>query len=307
MNRTLSRVGSFMAVSSIAALAAICTATPAMAATGSGDQPVNAFGQCLVAPSQSTVVNHGELSHLGTTTTPGTDAVTHEETRWKQDIPADDDALWNWLTTLDDASRMALLAHCVSYGVNALYERPNPHSGYGVTQHGLDRRMRDANRLARATGLDMVEAGWRPTVANYLGRVTKSRIVEAVREALGEEKAQLIDHLKKPEMAKEAERLLADAGWLPEPLRSADPDTSTTDASETDGDEALPARADRHRDHVALEFLFVADAGVETFGEDIDERVARRDLQGDTGILGEEGVDQRRQHLGGDDHRHVEP
>jgi ParB family chromosome partitioning protein len=79
-------------------------------------------------------------------------------------------------------------------------------------------------------------------VANYLGRVTKSRIVEAVREALGEEKAQLIDHLKKPEMAREAERLLADTGWLPEPLRSADPDTANTaEASGGDGDEALPA------------------------------------------------------------------
>ncbi len=153
----------------------------------------------------------------------------------------DDDRLWDWIAELDGASRLALLAHCVSYGINALYERPNPYSGNGVSQHGLDRRMRDADRLARATGLDMVEAGWRPTVANYLGRVTKSRIIEAVREALGEQKAQLIDHLKKPEMAKEAERLLADTGWLPEPLRSADPDTSTTDASKADGDEALPA------------------------------------------------------------------
>jgi ParB family chromosome partitioning protein len=161
---------------------------------------------------------------------------------WKADMPLeDDDRLWNWIAGLDDASRLSLLAHCVSYGINALYERPNPHSGYGVTQHGLDRRMRDADRLARATGLDMVEAGWRPTVANYLGRVTKSRIIEAVREALGEEKAQFIDHLKKPEMAREAERLLADTGWLPEPLRPADPDAISTDASETGGDEALPA------------------------------------------------------------------
>jgi ParB family chromosome partitioning protein len=162
---------------------------------------------------------------------------------WKADMPLDDDdRLWDWIAGLDDASRLTLLAHCVSYGINALYERPNPHSGYGVTQHGLDRRMRDADRLARATGLDMVEAGWRPTVANYLGRVTKSRIIEAVREALGEEKAQLIDHLKKPEMAKEAERLLADTGWLPEPLRSADPDATTSvDASGGQGDETLPA------------------------------------------------------------------
>jgi ParB family chromosome partitioning protein len=49
--------------------------------------------------------------------------------------------------------------------------------------------------------------------------VTKSRILEAVREAKGEGAAQLIDHLKKTEMAKEAERLLEDTRWLPEPLR----------------------------------------------------------------------------------------
>ena len=170
-------------------------------------------------------------------------AVEAREEAWNADMPLDDDGrLWDWIAGLDDASRLALLAHCVSYGINALYERPNPYGGNGVSQHGLDRRMREADRLARATGLDMVEAGWRPTVANYLGRVTKSRIVDAVREALGDEKAQLIDHLKKADMAKEAERLLADTGWLPEPLRSADPDATTAaDASNGDGDGDLPA------------------------------------------------------------------
>ena len=65
----------------------------------------------------------------------------------------------------------------------------------------------------------MVAAGGKPTVDTYLGRVTKPRILEAVREAKGERSAQLIDHLKKGDMATEAERLLAGAGWLPEPLR----------------------------------------------------------------------------------------
>ena len=68
----------------------------------------------------------------------------------------------------------------------------------------------------------MVQAGWRPTVDNYLGRVTKPRILDAVREAKGEPSAQLIDHLKKGDMAKEAERLLDGSGWLPEPLRLVD-------------------------------------------------------------------------------------
>jgi hypothetical protein len=65
----------------------------------------------------------------------------------------------------------------------------------------------------------MAEAGWTPTVDNYLGRVTKPRIIEAVREAKGDATAMLIEHLKKGDMAREAERLLKGTGWLPEPLR----------------------------------------------------------------------------------------
>ena len=170
-------------------------------------------------------------------------AVHERHEAWASDIPAEDDALWDWLVTLDDASRMALLAHCVSYGVNALYEKPNPYGGNGVSQHGLDMRLGQADRLARATGLDMVDVGWRPTVGNYLGRVTKPRIRQAVREGAGEQAAQLIDHLKKGDMAKEAERLLADTGWLPEPLRLVDdadaPATEVQTGSEDDG-AALP-------------------------------------------------------------------
>ena len=149
-------------------------------------------------------------------------AIAERHERWGDHIPADDAALWDWLTDLDDGSRMELLAHCVSYGVNALYEKPNPYSGTGVSQHGLDIRLSQADRLARSTGLDMVAVGWRPTVENYLGRVTKPRILEAVREGAGDRAADLIGHLKKGDMAKEAERLLAETGWLPEPLRIVD-------------------------------------------------------------------------------------
>jgi len=153
---------------------------------------------------------------------PSARAVHERHEGWAGDIPAEDDALWDWLAALEDTSRMALLAHCVSYGVNALYEKPNPYGGNGVSQHGLDMRLGQADRLARATGLDMVDAGWRPTVGNYLGRVTKPRILQAVHEGAGEQASQLIDHLKKGDMAKEAERLLANTGWLPEPLRLVD-------------------------------------------------------------------------------------
>ena len=161
---------------------------------------------------------------------------------WRGDIPFGDDArLWDWIDGLDDASRLALLAHCVSFGVNALFERPNPYSGNGISQHGLDRRMAEAERLAQATGLDLVEAGWKPTVETYLGRVTKTRILEAVREGAGDRAADLIAHLKKGDMAKEAERLLADTGWLPEPLRPAVDAQAVDGATDQDqGSVALP-------------------------------------------------------------------
>jgi len=158
---------------------------------------------------------------------PSAKAIAARQDDWKADLPSDEDALWDWLHGLDDASRSALLAHCVSYGVNALYEKVDRYGGAGLSQHGLERRMKHADRLARAVGLDMVDAGWRPTVDNYLGRVTKPRILEAVREAKGEQSTQLIDHLKKGDMAREAERLLDGTGWLPEPLRLVDIETAT--------------------------------------------------------------------------------
>ena len=176
-------------------------------------------------------------------------AVAERHEAWKTDLPKDDAALWDWLAALDDSSRAALLAHCVSFGVNALYEKGDRYGGAGVSIHGVQRRLVQADRLARAVGLDMVESGWRPTVDNYLGRVTKPRIIEAVREAKGEQSAQLIDHLKKADMAKEAERLLEGTGWLPEPLRTS----VALTAEEIDGsvavdNEALPAFLSDHEE-----------------------------------------------------------
>ena len=169
-------------------------------------------------------------------------SIAERHAAWEQDIPTgDDQSLWIWIVGLDEASRLALLAHCVSLGINAQHEKPSPYSGYGVTEHGLQCRMAEANRLAQATDLDMFEAGWEATVDNYLGRVTKLRILEAVREAKGEGAAQLIDHLKKGDMAREAARLIAGTGWLPEILRVAGDEEPVSTEAEVAEVADLPA------------------------------------------------------------------
>ena len=140
----------------------------------------------------------------------------HEQ--WAARLPNEPQALWAALAGLAYEEQMTLLAHCVSLGVNALFE---PVKGYDgrISAHGVAQRIMAADALATVVGLDMAEAGWRPTADNYLGRVTKPRIIEAVREAKGDATAVLIEHLKKGDMAREAERLLEGTGWLPEPLR----------------------------------------------------------------------------------------
>ncbi len=155
---------------------------------------------------------------------------------WAETLPHDDQALWDWLDASADEVRAELLAFCVSFGINAIVERPNPY-GAGPTQHGIDCRLKQADRVAQATDLDLVAIGWRPTADTYLNRVPRPRILEAVREGCGERSAQLIDHLKKGDMVLEAERLLADAGWLPEVLRGPE----TADIAAPAGLDALPA------------------------------------------------------------------
>ena len=142
-------------------------------------------------------------------------AIDARQEAWQKRLPKEAGELWEALIALDPESRAALLAHCAGQTVNAVQSQLDRAGG----------RLAHAGQLARALGFDMA-ASWQPTVENYLGRVTKARILAAVTEAKGEPSAQLIDHLKKGDMAKEAERLLAGTGWLPEPLRLAEPEGS---------------------------------------------------------------------------------
>ncbi len=137
-------------------------------------------------------------------------AMTARHQSWAKALPKEAADLWDALAAFDGDSRQALFAHCVSQSVNAMFEAYNRKP----------KALAHADRLAQAVDLDMVAAGWTPTVERYLGRVTKARILAAVRDARGDRAGDRIEHLKKVEMAEQAEELLVGSGWLPEPLRT---------------------------------------------------------------------------------------
>ncbi|MBN9268181.1 MAG: DNA-binding protein, partial [Hyphomicrobium sp.] len=172
------------------------------------------FDTCLEIEAKSILFGHTS----GLADTPAAKAIDARHKAWDAQMPEDSSDLWDMLAELDTDSRQALFAHCVGLTINAV------HQPY-------DRRpkaLRHAGRLASAVTLDMAAAGWKPTVDAFLGRVTKARILDAVREAKGEKAVERMVHLKKAEMAKEAERLLDGTGWLPEPLRTAGAGSAAT-------------------------------------------------------------------------------
>jgi len=161
---------------------------------------------------------------------------------WAAALPREAADLWDALEATDDDSRQRLFAHCVAVSVNAVHEAFNRRP----------RALAHADRLARAVRLDMAAAGWTPTVDTYLGRVTKSRILLAVREGKGQPAAQRLAQLKKAEMAEQVQELLAGSGWLPEPLRTpGQVMPAVTVAPEADGQ--APAQPDDPEADLAAE------------------------------------------------------
>jgi len=163
-------------------------------------------------------------------------AIEARHAAWQAQLPKEPGELWAALCDFEADSRDALFAHCIGLTVNAVHEAYNRRP----------KAIGHADRVAEAVWLDMAAAGWRPTAETYLGRVTKGRIVAAVREARGEAAAGRLANLRKPEMVTAAEALLDGTGWLPEPLRTPGQVFVAVEPSEAEvaPDSDTPAAAD---------------------------------------------------------------
>ena len=196
----------------------------------------------------------------GLADTPLAERVEARHQAWAAQLPEDAGELWDALAGFDTDSREALFAHCVALTLNATHESYNRRP----------RALAHAGRLAETLSLDLAAAGWVPSVENYLGRVTKARILEAVREAKGVQAAQRIEALKKGDMAEAAAQMLGGSGWLPEPLRTVGvttfgvcgDDTGQTFESGAIVDEAAPPVETE-----ALTEVVVQDVGRDDHGD----------------------------------------
>lgn len=120
-------------------------------------------------------------------------------------LPKDNGDLWDSLAALLDAELDTLLAFAVARSVSLSTE---PHV---LT-----------DKYVQALSLKM-EDHFVPTVGNYLGRVSKDLIIEALTEAQkieGDADLATLRSLKKAALATEAQTRLAGTGWVPSLIRT---------------------------------------------------------------------------------------
>lgn len=136
-------------------------------------------------------------------------ALAERQDYWRRTLPQEAEGLWDWLLAQDTAIRLDLLAYCAGCSVNAVKK---PH------ERGDTDRLDHADRLAETLGLDMAR-WWQPTGPNYLSRVSKAHLLEAVREGVTKEAAENLAKLKKDALVIEAGKRLDGTRWLPAILR----------------------------------------------------------------------------------------
>ena len=138
-------------------------------------------------------------------------------------LPSEAQSLWGFVGALSGQDFLGLLAHCASLGLNAVR---NPHERRASA-------LAQAEVMATALALDMTTL-WTPSAEQYLGRVSKARILEAVEEGASPSDAERIVGLRKTDMVE----LLDDKGLLPSLLRTTpstepEPDTGCSEAVQT--------------------------------------------------------------------------
>lgn len=124
--------------------------------------------------------------------------------QWGERMPGDQDKLLAWLIRLPMTELCDLLALCTALTVNAVQPSNSKH---------------EADALADAVGLDMAD-WWEPTADEYLTKVPKQLIAQALSEASMSADAVAVEKMKKGEAVARAADLLQGKRWLPAVLKA---------------------------------------------------------------------------------------
>ena len=171
-----------------------------------GYQHVHTSGDPLTFSATDT---HGPLSSDAPdiVSSPAWLAVEAQRQFWRDQLPAEAQALLPWMLAQDAATVTKLLTFLVASSVSGVYAA-EPESP----------RCQRTEGLAQALELDM-RKWWQASAASYFNHVSKARIAQVVGEVLGAQAAAPLQQLKKEAAAAGAEQVLASAGWLPQVLR----------------------------------------------------------------------------------------
>ncbi|WP_409054093.1 ParB/RepB/Spo0J family partition protein [Variovorax sp. GrIS 2.14] len=126
------------------------------------------------------------------------------ETEWGDRLPGSPAALFRWLLAQPQSTLLELLAYCTARTVNAIAARP--------------RGFNHSDALVEALDIDMAD-WWVATPASYFDRVSKTKAMEAVKEATGIDPGAATAGLKKDEVVAYCASKLEGTRWLPSPLR----------------------------------------------------------------------------------------
>lgn len=136
-------------------------------------------------------------------------AMQERRAAWEKRLVADGndnlEVVFARVAALPEADLANLLAFCTASSVNAIT--------------GNDNRSPFADLLAAETKLDMAQ-WWTPTAANYLGAVSKPKILEVLEAAGVVDESGTLAKMKKGELAASAEQALQGKGWVPPLMRA---------------------------------------------------------------------------------------
>ncbi|ASW48737.1 MULTISPECIES: ParB/RepB/Spo0J family partition protein [Xanthomonas] len=151
-------------------------------------------------------------------------------------LPSTDGKLWDALAVMEPAQLDGLIAYGVAMSVSV----DSNHAGL-------------TGKLLETLQFDMAEH-FEPTADNYLGKVSKGLMVEALAEAKqiknDADRAALLAQ-KKGQLAAEAETRLAGSGWVPKGIRTPKPKAAPVAKKQAKPKASAPKAAPKSRSRKA--------------------------------------------------------